>query len=221
MKRSLLVGLALGMLSGGQTLTVRLYDLANVPAGMLERASAVATQELAQAGVMVTWEKGDSTSLEARITDMSDPRSGPARGGREYLAVRLVHGIPAGVYAGATGYALPFARQGAHATIFYDRVENLLSSSAVGPSVCKILGGAMAHEIGHVLLGSKEHSAQGIMKACWGPAEFRLLACNRLLFTPENSAAMRAGAYRRIEAVCAAGAVFFSSASINGFRNCN
>jgi hypothetical protein len=175
---------------------------------------------LARAGVVVRWEKGSSISLEAHITDMSDYSSAAAQDSREYLAVRLVSGVPAGGYAGATGYALPFARQGAHATVFYDRVENL-SAASVGPRAGSLLGAAITHEIGHVLLGSSEHSAEGIMNPCWGTAEFRLLGCGRFHFTPENAEALRAGAYRRMKAVCAAGTVFFSPASISGFRNCN
>jgi hypothetical protein len=74
-----------------------------------------------------------------RITDLSDRSSAAAQDSREYLAVRLVRGVPTEIYAGATGYALPFARQGAHATVFYDRVENL-SAASVGPRVSSLLG---------------------------------------------------------------------------------
>lgn len=184
----MIVGLAAGMLSSGQSSTIRLYDLANVPVGTVDRASAVATHLLADAGVIVTWQKGARDSLEGAITDMS--AVSPAPDSREYLVVRLVRGVPARIYTGATGYALPFARQGAHATVFYDRVANLSLSSIGMPSAGSILGAAMAHEIGHVLMGSSEHSAAGIMKARWGQAEFRLLACNRLQFSVEDGRAI-------------------------------
>jgi hypothetical protein len=48
-------------------------------------------------------------------------------------------------------------------TILYDRIET--AALAVAPSVTKILGNALAHEIGHVLLRSEQHSQSGIMKA--------------------------------------------------------
>jgi hypothetical protein len=187
-KRRLTAGLAFGLLCSGQSLTIRLYDLAKVPVGTVDRATAMAGQLLAGAGVTVIWQKGASDSLEGAITDMS--AVSPTPDGREYLVVRLVRGMPAGAYAGATGYALPFAREGAHATVFYDRVAKLSLGSTVGPSAGSLLGAAMAHEIGHVLLGSGEHSVKGIMKARWGQAEFRLLACNRLQFSVENSKAI-------------------------------
>jgi len=46
-----------GLLCGGETLTIRLYDLVNTPAGTVERASDTAGQLLAGAGVKVSWEK--------------------------------------------------------------------------------------------------------------------------------------------------------------------
>jgi hypothetical protein len=224
MKRSLLVGLALGMLSGGQTLTVRLYNLANLPTTTVERASILVEELFAGAGINVTCQKGFPGSLEGRLTDMSAVTPGIRResDSRDYLIVRFLSGVPADPSSRTElGYALPFARQGAHVTVYRNTVEKLYLSSAVMPSFESLLGAAMAHEIGHVLLGSEEHFPHGIMKARWGRAEFQSLACKRLHFMPEESAGLRAGAYRRTEAVCAAGAVFFSSASINGFRNCN
>jgi len=180
MKRSLLLGLALGVLSSGQNLTIRLYNLANAPARTIGQASAIAGEMLAQAGVAVTWEAGPQDSLEGRLTDMS---TGPTiTDTRDYLVASVVKGTPAAFAPGALGYSLPMARQGAHAMIFYDRIEKLSLSLQVGPDTAIFLGAAIAHEIGHVLLGSTEHSARGVMKARWGPAEFRELACKDLRF---------------------------------------
>jgi hypothetical protein len=223
MRSSLLVGLALGALCGGQTLTIRLYNLTNAPAALVDRASTVTGQLLAGAGVTVVWQKGAPNSFEGRLSEMSaaTPGSRATPDNREYLVVRLANGIPGHADRTDLGYALPHARHGVHATVYYDMVERLFVGGRAMPNIGNLLGAAMAHEIGHVLLGSNEHSIQGIMKATWGPAEFQLLACKRLQFTPQESAGIRAGLYRRAEAVCVAGAVFFSSASINGFKNCN
>jgi hypothetical protein len=192
-KRCWTLGLMFGLLCGGQSLTIRLYNPANVPAGTLQRASGVAGELLADAGVRVIWEKGFPDSLEGRLTVMTPARMPSAPDGRGYVVVRVEKGMPENSSGADLGYALPFAREGVHATIFYDRVEKLYFSSTAKPAIGSILGAAMAHEIGHVLLGSKEHSAQGIMKARWGTAEFQLLACGRLQFTPENAVALRAG----------------------------
>lgn len=183
-----MIGLMFGLLCGGQTLTIRLYDLANVPPATLEQASAVTGELLAGVGVRVIWEEGVPDSLEGRLTVMIPASIPGASDRRGYIVVRVEKGLPAGPSGADLGYALPFAREGVHATVYYDRVEKLCLGSTAN-----LLGAAMAHEIGHVLLGSTEHSAHGIMKARWGQGEFRLLACGRLQFAPADAPGLRAG----------------------------
>ena len=103
--------------------------------------------------------------------------------------MRIVRGFPAHALPGALGYAFPAAKAGAHATILYDRIEPLGQSGVI--SVSALLGYAMAHEIGHVLLGTTEHSSDGVMKARWGKPEYRRAAGGLLEFTPSQGAAIR------------------------------
>ena len=60
-----------------------------------------------------------------------------------------------------------------------------------------ILGAALAHELGHVLLGPKAHSSQGIMLAAWGRAELRLIARRLLCFTDRQGDRIRFAAAAR------------------------
>jgi hypothetical protein len=221
-KRRLTLGVTFALLCGGETLSIRVYDLAHTPAGTIEHASETAGQLLAEAGVKVTWEMGAAGSEEGRLADWS-PGSTPDQ--RDYLVVRLVQGPPTDVPEPHLGYALPNVWRGAHATVYYDRVEKLFFSTKALPRIGSLVGAAMAHEIGHVLLGSAEHSPEGVMKASWGLEEFRLLTCKKLHFTPDNAAALRAGVVARL----GTGRKFatcpplgrFNSVSISGFRNCN
>jgi len=195
MKRSFLLGLALGLVCSGQNLAIRLYNFADAPTKLIDQASAIAGRMLAQAGVAVTWEAGPQNSLEGRLTDMSaSPTTNNTRG---YMVASVLKRAPVTFAPGALGYSLPMARQGAHAMVFYDRVEKLSLSLQVGSDTSVLLGAAIAHEIGHVLLGSTEHSAKGIMKARWGPAEFRELACKDLRFASNEAPRLRAGASGR------------------------
>jgi hypothetical protein len=168
--------------------TVRIYDLAKAPVATLEHALLVAGGILEAAGFQARWQPGSASAPEARVmdysvSDSSRPRS-PA--GRPYLVVALLTGHPDTVCPGCMGFALPQAREGAHAIIFYDRVEKLCVASDIAPDIGTILGAVIAHELGHVLMGSEEHSPTGVMKARWGPKELRLISWNRLQFTPEN-----------------------------------
>ncbi len=107
---------------------------------------------------------------------------------RHYLVVRMMRRMPANVFPGALGFSLPFARRGAHVSIFYDRVQILARSVNTAPYI--ILGHAIAHEIGHVLLHSSEHTSGGLMQARWSPASWRLASAGLLAFRPEEAERM-------------------------------
>ena len=54
-----------------------------------------------------------------------------------------------------------------------------------------ILGSVMAHELGHLILGSNSHSPTGIMRARWEHGELRRLERGSLVFTDEQAERMR------------------------------
>jgi hypothetical protein len=54
-----------------------------------------------------------------------------------------------------------------------------------------VLGSAMAHEIGHMLLSGR-HSQQGVMRASFNQADFRRIAAGDLAFTDSEAAGIRA-----------------------------
>jgi len=146
-----------------QPLRIHLYDQAQVPGGVLHSAIGEATRIFKAAGTPISWEQPPTESPEAWITDMTAlPR---ALDQRQYLVVRLRRRTPATLFRGALGFALPMAQTGVHASVFYDRVEALRAWVNLERYV--ILGHAIAHEIGHVLLGSPEHAPGGLMQANW------------------------------------------------------
>jgi hypothetical protein len=75
------------------------------------------------------------------------------------------------------------------AVILYDRVYDLAAYKRI--EVAPILGVAMAHEIGHLLLQSGEHSSEGIMRRNWSSTDFQSAAQSGLHFTAEQSRRMR------------------------------
>lgn len=182
------------------TLMVRLYQRANVPGQVLRRACDLAGKTFWDVGVTVHWVIGDPDAREAVTVDRTGTTavSRPAPDRREYLAVRLVAGTPDNVLPGVIGYALPFAQQGVHVTIFFDRVEQLSRSSLPMPTAATLLGAAMAHEVGHVLLDSCDHSPGGLMKSSWGRTEFRYLSTRGLHFTPREGQVIRMGVWKRM-----------------------
>ena len=150
-----------------------------MPAASLHAATMETDRLFQAAGIRISWEHLSTESPEDMGTDMT-AEAFRQPNDRTYLVIRLMRRIPATVLPGALGYSLPFAHRGAHVVIYYDRVEALTRSLNMSASV--VLGHAMAHELGHVLLGSSEHTSGGLMQACWTPATWRLASAGLMVF---------------------------------------
>ena len=178
-----------------EPLFIRIYNLAGAPPETVSESAAEAARILASAGVKMTWETGRAGDQEAHTLDQTSKDSRRAFDRRSHLAIRLVSGVPGSVYPGALGFALPEAAFGPHASVFYDRVDRWASWTSVERST--LLGAAMAHEIGHVLLDSAEHGNAGLMKARWSPSDLRAAVHGNLEFTADQARGIREGASRR------------------------
>lgn len=116
------------------------------------------------------------------------------------LSLRINPG-PGAAHSGfpesCTGFAALTANQrGVDASVFYRRVEEAAKKARV--SNFQILGVAMAHEIGHLLLGSNSHSRIGIMRPHWKREE--LVPGGAFLgFTPKEAGVMRADVSARMK----------------------
>jgi len=175
----------------GQPLTIRVYSPADVSPRTLNHAMQDAARILSTAGVEPIWQRGPIGARESQVVDLTVPAAGkgPEFQSRGYIVVVIVRGVPAKCFPGALGYALPQAQIGANATIFYDRIERLTEPGVI--DLATALGLAMAHEIGHVLLGSTEHTRKGIMKAVWSEDDFRTSPLGALAFTASQCAAIQ------------------------------
>jgi len=54
-------------------------------------------------------------------------------------------------------------------------------------TVGEILGAAIAHEVGHLILGANAHSATGVMLAHWSKQQFRLIGTSALNFSRDQA----------------------------------
>lgn len=106
-----------------------------------------------------------------------------------YLALRIMpHSI--GSVNEVFGVAFLSAEgTGCYSDVFYEQALNLHADWNVG--LADILGGVVAHELGHLLLGSNSHGHTGIMRAHWEHEQLRSLAMGNLLFTTEEAEHMR------------------------------
>jgi len=78
------------------------------------------------------------------------------------------------------------------ASVYYDRVLLRAVRDTAQFEVHLILGAVMAHEIGHLLIGSNAHSSSGVMQASWERKQIRQAVTGTLYFTAEQARLIRA-----------------------------
>lgn len=91
----------------------------------------------------------------------------------------------------------PDNERGCVANILYPKVNELASQR--GARVAGVLGHAIAHEVGHLLLGPNAHSSSGVMRGVWSPEDLKLMNWSFLFFTARQSSQLRASLVRRTE----------------------
>jgi hypothetical protein len=185
---------------------ILVFNYAAVPSGEMARARTAAGYVLARAGIKTHWTEfladgqGGMRPVEGTGDCNLDGRLGPTD-----LAINISPPWMARKYRhlyrllpGHFGFALVPPDKGMfgnRATVFLDLVVRLGKMSGVS---CEgVLGYAIAHEIGHLLLGAGSHSPSGIMRASWRWRELRQAATGALHFTENEARSMRLQVYAR------------------------
>lgn len=171
------------------SITVQVYNSASISLQALATAEEEAARIFREAGVAVSWLNCPLTVPEAQANPICIAPCPPSR-----FAVRIVPEVPTDRANTSLGVAL--TEGGIYATIFFPRVvENAKLRIA---TASQILGHAMAHEIGHLLLGPVPHTLSGIMRGGWAAEDLRSMTMGALRFSPQQSAVIREAAMQRM-----------------------
>jgi hypothetical protein len=145
--------------SNAGRLVLRVYNVYGLSQSDVEIARTTVRGVFKTAGVETTWRDCPGTT--------NDPC-------REVLAaneiaVRLIHS-PQGRAVTSDDFTLGVSLVhselgGSYASVFPDRVETI--AERFGPDRVLLLGRAIAHEVGHLLLGMSAHAPTGLMRAHW------------------------------------------------------
>jgi hypothetical protein len=145
---------------------------------------------LERAGIRVRWiECGLPEGAAATVPGDCEQ---PLR--RNELVVRIVPAGPVGgrPHVGSLGFAFVDGTDGGWlATVYADRVGTMARAAGVDPA--GLLGRAIAHEIGHLLLGTNQHAPHGLMRASWSGADLRRNRGTQWLFGGKEGEVMRRG----------------------------
>jgi len=173
--------------SSEEPLPIKLFNDAAVGENLLHRAKEEAAWLLKSAGVTLTWVPCPVVTRKNLILCQA-----PAR------AIEL-HILPSPLTndfsADAMGIAMPHLGSGSHAAVFLSRVRQTASRNPGVIDLSDLLGYAMAHEIGHLLLHSTTHSGEGLMRADLRPSDLKKAGQRQLKFTLEQAQEIHLNAF--------------------------
>ena len=161
------------------TITVRVFNRSEVAPATVSLGERVAGELLGRAGVVIVW-----LNCPAQTQDCAQP-VGPAS-----LILTMLKQGTAMAGKDTLGLALEDdTRAGAYCYVFENQLKDVSRHTDISP--WRLLGYAMAHELGHLLKGSLSHSSSGVMSARWSRGELQQIARGGLEFTSEDAYLMR------------------------------
>ena len=176
---------------GHPTITVQIYNYSPASPEIVARAEREAGRILSAAGLQPVW-------LECPVKPPASESSGPCQNALAATDLRL-RILPTSIQNRFQDSVFGFAVHPALASVYYDYAQRRAKVDDAELELPVILGGVIAHELGHLLLGSDAHSATGIMQPRWDPSQVRLLLMGTLQFTPEQTKRMSVAAQARTE----------------------
>jgi hypothetical protein len=160
--------------------TVLLNDSAHVAPAVLATAEDEVVRIFHTSGITIVWVNcSGSTISRCRVQP----------GANEFV----LHIVKSGKTSTDSVFGEAFLAEdgtGKYADVFFERIqdEKLESNLAVG----RLLGSVVAHELGHLLLGSRAHSRRGIMEPIWREDQLRRMNMGAMVFSPEEAKLIKA-----------------------------
>ncbi|HEY6506569.1 MAG TPA: hypothetical protein VIY56_01065 [Vicinamibacterales bacterium] len=180
-------------------IVIRMYDTAAIDPSVREAAMRTTKDIVEDAGIAVQW-------MDCSRGGADHPCQ-TVRSGRE-LVVRIMPTAAESMRAQDSfsirgtvgdrdlqlGFAAvdPAVQVGVLATMYYDRVQIVAERGGLDSG--ELLGRAMAHEVGHLLLRAAGHSPTGLMRAVWADEELTGNRREDWVFSPQDRRLLQAAA---------------------------
>ena len=164
--------------------TVSVHNDAGIPLAVLLQAESEASRLFRQSGLELRWLNCSPPQLFKQNPSECATADFP-----RHLQLRIArHSLNLNEFAMGISYVSADGT-GCYADLFYDRASLVHEISHI--SMATILGHGIAHELGHLLLGTNSHAPAGIMRARWQPADLASASQGHLLFSTLESQEMR------------------------------
>lgn len=151
---------------------------------IIERAEGEAGRVLRDVGIEAIWLNCPQEISQEASLDRCSEASFPSHLHLQIL--RVSHGLK--VSTVGISFSAEDGR-GCYADLFYEPIQHLEEETHVSQSV--ILGHAMAHELGHLLLGNNSHSPSGLMRAHWTREDLAKASVGNLRFSKKQCLKIR------------------------------
>jgi hypothetical protein len=158
------------------TITILLYNYAQVPPATLAAAEREANKILATAGAQIDWvhclpiSAPDASELCRRGWTPQTPGLRLITGANKFQDAQL-------------GYtAIPVL-----VTVYYEKVLRRAQRDNFPAQLPSLLGCVIAHELGHLLLQAPGHSTRGIMQPQWSAVQIRQALMGTFQFSHEEA----------------------------------
>ncbi len=163
-------------------ITIAVYNRARVAPDSLSQAEKIAQRTLQDAGVESVW-------INCRVSDTEGDDCRHASDDK-WLVLTIMHSSHGGGTSEIMGKALEDeSGNGSYCYIFRDKVDEIVQKTHLNPA--RLLGPALAHELGHLLLGVNSHSPEGIMAGRWNAREIDAARRGALGFTKHDAEAIQ------------------------------
>jgi len=169
-------------------ITVRVVDFAKLAARTLQNTEKYADRVFRTAGVSIRWMTCPPGTVDMSVVD---PCHVDLRAAEFWLQIEMRK--PPGRSDDMLAFANfedPQGNGGKTAGVFFPAVQD--AASRFHADLFQVLGAAIAHELGHLLLGADGHSRVGLMQPNWGRRQIELVTIEELTFTSEQTARIRA-----------------------------
>jgi hypothetical protein len=191
---ALVMVLAIPSVGAGQTVTVRTYNNFGVTPEDLAAARPHVESVFKDAGVTVAWV--DCWFRDKEVAESAERCAQPLKANEIILRLQAASPLPGKRYV-SMGFALVNIAEGTPflATVYADLVRSVSRDAHLDYRL--LLGRAIAHEIGHLLLDNNQHAQSGLMRAGWSNAELRQNAGSDWTFAADEIAVIRTAASTR------------------------
>ena len=165
--------------------TIRVLNSGVADAQTMSLARRVAVRIFDHSGINLVW-------FDCDIRDegwTTEETCGRQRGAAEFW-LRITLKRPPATKVGALAFTELDDRTGDGAAgVYYPAVVEMAKKWRNREG--DVLGAAIAHEVGHLILGANAHAGFGVMRARWSRSQFELIALGELNFARMQSRALQ------------------------------